>query len=74
MKKTALDKFMTTLFILRADNNIYKEMKQDLRTQFALGHNQWPATIDEAVDVMKIQYNDKNKSNNNNKNDNSEKE
>ena len=79
MKKTALDKFMTTFFILHADNNMHKETKKDLRTQFALGHDQQPATIEEAVDVIKMQCSDKKKpsnsnNDNNNKNDNSEKE
>lgn len=55
MNKIAIDKFMTTLFILRANNNIYKEIKQDFQTQFALGNNQWSATIEKAINIMKMQ-------------------
>ena len=71
MKKNAFETCSTTVFMRRSDKREYGDLIHDFSIQYVIKNNQYPKTLQEAVDVM---HNMKFKSENNNNKSNTQKQ
>lgn len=53
MKSNGFDAFMATVFLRGSDRSSYGELIDDMRTQYALKVDQYPKSLEDAVDVMR---------------------
>ena len=55
LKKTAFETYTTAIFMANGDRSKYGQLIDGFSTQYALGNDQYPRTLQGAVDVMRRQ-------------------
>jgi hypothetical protein len=60
LRKEAWEQFTAYLFISRSDQDKYGTFAANLKTQFSLGNDQYPKTLEDAQAVLSLQKFDKN--------------
>ena len=56
MEEKALEKYMAYLFIVKASNNTYKDLKENMKQQHSLGTKQNPETLTKAMKILNQNY------------------
>ena len=59
-KEAAFENFMAVLFVRGSNHTIYRKIIEDFRTRYSMGHDEYPKTVQAAVDIMRQMKNTRN--------------
>ena len=56
IEEAALEKYMAYLAIVKSSNNIYKDLKDNMKQQHSLGNKKYPETLTKAMEILNQNY------------------